>query len=84
MHTEHLRIMGMTCGGCTTKITRALKSMPGVGGVSVSLTTEIATIQYDDKLTSADQLKQAITAVGYGVGSSALPIKAEGKGGCCG
>ena len=74
----------MTCGGCTTKITRALKALPGVGGVTVSLTTQDAIIQYDDKLTSPDQLKLAITGAGYGLAGVNIPKKAEGKGGCCG
>jgi len=74
----------MTCGGCTTKITRALKAIPGVGGVNVSLPSEDATVQYDEKLTSVDQLKMAITNAGYGVGSDSSAKKPEGKGGCCG
>lgn len=84
MQTEHINITGMTCGGCTTKITRALKALPGVGEVNVSLGSEEATVQYDEKTTSADKFKLAIVSAGYGVGNSNITKKTEGKGGCCG
>ncbi len=84
MQTEHIKISGMTCGGCTTKITRALKALPGVGEVNVSLGSEEATVQYDEKTSSADQLKLAIISAGYGVGASNSAKKSESKGGCCG
>lgn len=84
MQTEHIKISGMTCGGCTTKITRALKTTPGVVGVDVSLASEEATVQYDDKLASVDQLKLSIISAGYSVGASNSAKKSESKGGCCG
>lgn len=84
MQTEHLKITGMTYGGCTTKIARALKTISGVGGVDVSLASEEATVQYDDKLTSVDKLKLAIISAGYGVGAGSSAKKSESKGGCCG
>ena len=31
MQTEHLSVSGMSCGGCTNKVTRALKAVAGVG-----------------------------------------------------
>ena len=84
MQTEHIKISGMTCGGCTTKITRALKALPGVGEVNVLLGSEEATIQYDEKTSSVDQLKLAIISAGYGIGNSNIAKKPEGKSGCCG
>jgi len=29
MHTEHLKVTGMTCGGCTSSVTKALKAVAG-------------------------------------------------------
>ncbi|MEO8315248.1 MAG: heavy-metal-associated domain-containing protein [Pseudomonadota bacterium] len=37
MQTEHLKIAGMTCGGCVSKVTHALESIRGVSDVKVSL-----------------------------------------------
>ena len=67
MQTERLKVTGMTCGGCTSTVTHALKKMPGVSDVEVSLSTGEARVQYDERLTSPDQLKSAVTGAGYGV-----------------
>lgn len=84
MQTEHLKINGMTCQGCTSKITRALKAIPGVAGVNVSLISEDASVQYDEKLISPDQLKTAINTAGYSVSDGDVEKKPAGKSGCCG
>jgi copper chaperone len=68
MQTERLKVTGMTCGGCVTTVTRALKGMGGVGEVKVSLSGGDTTVQYDERLTSPEKLKLTITGAGYGVG----------------
>ena len=83
MQTEIIKVTGMTCGGCTSIITKALKAMNGVNDVNVSLSAAEAEVQYDEALISSDQLKLAIKDAGYGVGSSDNPQLAPGKG-CCG
>ena len=50
----------MTCGGCTSKVTHALKAISGVGDVKVSLPTGEATVQYDERRASLEQLKSAV------------------------
>jgi len=67
MQTEVLKVTGMTCGGCTSSVTRALKAVAGVNDVKVSLSPGEATVQYDERLTSPDQLKSAVKVAGYGV-----------------
>ena len=67
MQTELLKVTGMTCGGCTSNVTHALKAIPGVGEVNVSLSAGEATVQYDERQTSPDQLKSAVKGAGYGV-----------------
>ena len=84
MQTELLKITGMTCGGCTSNVTRALKAITGVGDVKVSLSAGEATVQYDERLTSPDQLKSAVKGAGYGVDTTNTAQKPQGKGGCCG
>lgn len=83
MQTETLKVTGMTCGGCTSKVTHALKAIPGVGDVTVSLSAGEATVQYDEQLTSPDQLKLAVKEAGYGVGAIGTEQKPRGKGCCC-
>ncbi|BBP03028.1 hypothetical protein TPL01_21880 [Sulfuriferula plumbiphila] len=83
MQTELLKVTGMTCGGCTSNVTHALKAIPGVGEVKVSLSAGEATVQYDERLTSTDQLKSAVKGAGYGVDTTNTAQKPQGKGGCC-
>ena len=83
MQTEHLNVTGMTCGGCTSKVSRALKAVAGVGDVDVSLAAGEATVQYDEHLASPDQLKSAVKGAGYGVGAVNPATGGKSKGGCC-
>lgn len=83
MQTEHLKIAGMSCGGCTGKVTDALNAVPGVGEVNVSLSAGEATVQYDEQLTSPEQLKAAVKGAGYSVDATDTAQKPQGKGGCC-
>jgi copper chaperone len=84
MQTELLNVTGMTCGSCTSNVTHALKAITGVGDVTVSLSAGEATVQYDERLTSPDQLKSAVKGAGYGVNTTNTAQKPQGKGGCCG
>ena len=74
----------MSCGGCTSKVTRALKAVVGVSDVEVSLATSIATVQYDERTASASQLKAAVEGAGYGVASTTTAQPRQSKGCCCG
>lgn len=67
MQTELLKVTGMTCGGCTTSVTRVLKAIAGVGDVKVSLSTGEATVQFDERLTSREQMKAAVKGAGFGM-----------------
>ena len=84
MQTEHLKVTGMTCGGCTSNVTHALEAVAGVGDVTVSLSAGEATVQYDERKTSPDQLKAAVKGAGYGVGMANTAQKPQPKGSCCG
>ena len=84
MQTELLKVTGMTWCGCTSNVTHALKAIPGVGDVTVSLSAGEAMVQYDEQLTSPDQLKLAVKEAGYGVDATNTAQKSQGKGCCCG
>jgi copper chaperone CopZ len=84
MQTELLKVTGMTCGGCTSTVTHALKAITGVGDVKVSLSAGEATVQYNERLTSPDQLKSAVKGAGYGVDVTDAAQSLKSKGGCCG
>jgi copper chaperone CopZ len=84
MQTELLKVTGMTCGGCISNVTHALKAVSGVSDVKVSLSAGEATVQFDERLTSSDKLKSAVKGAGYGVDTTNTAQKPKGKGGCCG
>lgn len=83
MQTELIKVTGMTCGGCTSKVTRALKAIAGVGDVNVSLSGGQATVQFDERVTSPAQLRSAVVGLGFGVGVKDAD-QPPSKGGCCG
>jgi copper chaperone CopZ len=83
MQTEIVKVTGMTCGGCTSKVTNALKAIAGVGEAEVSLSAGEATVRYDERLTSPEKLKSAVKGAGYGVDVTDAARKPQGKGGCC-
>ncbi len=83
MQTELLKVTGMTCGDCTSKVTHALKAVSGVSDVKVSLAAGAATVQFDERLTSPEKLKSAVKVAGYGVDTTNTAQKPQGKG-CCG
>ena len=84
MQTELLKVTGMTCGGCISNVTHALKAVSGVSDVNVSLSASEATVQFDERLTSPEQLKSAVKGAGYGVDTANTSQRAQGKGCCCG
>lgn len=83
METELIKVTGMTCGGCTSKVTKALKAVPGVGDVAVSLETGEATVQYDARSTTPAQLSAALKGAGYGVHVPGDTGDSNAKAGCC-
>ncbi|CAN5598778.1 hypothetical protein BH09MYX1_BH09MYX1_41770 [soil metagenome] len=80
MKTEMLNVSGMTCGGCTSNVTRALSSLPGVSKVDVSLAKKTAEITFDEGKVSLDLMGNAIRSAGYDVTSTP---ETKSAGGCC-
>lgn len=83
MQTERLKITGMSCGDCSSRVTKALKAVNGVEDVFVSLASAEATVQYDEQLTATEQLKLAVKEAGYGIDKSNVIEETQAKG-CCG
>jgi copper chaperone CopZ len=70
MQTEHIKVTGMTCGGCVNSLTRALKIVAGVGEVTVLLASGETTVEFDEQVTSPEQIKLAVENAGYGIAQS--------------
>jgi len=70
MQTDILKVTGMTCGGCTSSVTRVLRGVPGVTNVAVSLSAGSATVEYDEQRATREQLASAVVGAGFGVDAS--------------
>ncbi|HET6213216.1 MAG TPA: cation transporter, partial [Micromonosporaceae bacterium] len=68
MSTVDLKISGMTCASCATRIEKKLNRVPGVQA-AVNFATETAHVRYPEAV-SLDDLVRTVEATGY---SAALP-----------
>ena len=83
MQTETLKVTGMTCDGCTSKVAHALNAIKGVHEVVVSLPEGQAAVRYNEHMTTPDQLKSAVKVAGYGVNAADAAHGQASKGGHC-
>ena len=60
-----LKIQGMTCAACATKIEKKLNLLPGVARATVNLATEKASVTYYSSVVSTVDLKAVIEKLGY-------------------
>ena len=65
--TVELLVGGMTCAMCSRAITQALQETLGVITITVSLATNVATIDYDQTTVTLEELKHTIHSLGYKV-----------------
>ncbi|MFN0252192.1 MAG: heavy-metal-associated domain-containing protein [Kofleriaceae bacterium] len=57
-----LAVSGMTCNGCVKHVDKALRSVPGVSAVEVSLGENSAKVVHDGPVTT---LVEAVHDAGY-------------------
>jgi len=62
-----LKVEGMSCGHCANAVTGALKALAGTGAVQVDLEGKTVTVEHDPAKNPVDQIKSAITELGYQV-----------------
>lgn len=59
-----LKSTGLSCGGCASRITNALETVPGVASVKVDIESGLVTVWHDD--TAAPQkLAATVSEAGY-------------------
>ncbi len=63
--TITISIIGMTCASCVRTIEKAVGNLPGVASVNINFASEKATIRFDKKITSLEDIKRRIREVGY-------------------
>ncbi|MDP3982521.1 MAG: heavy metal translocating P-type ATPase [bacterium] len=62
--TQTYPIIGIHCAACKTLLEQVISKQAGVALVSVNFATEKATITFDPKIISVEQLQQVVSTVG--------------------
>ena len=65
MQTLNFDVRGMTCGGCTGSVQRALSKLDGVSHAEVTLSPGVATVAIDPARVTPAQIESAISQLGY-------------------
>jgi copper chaperone CopZ len=60
-----IKVSGMHCGNCVSKVENKLKNLDGVNRVSVNLSKGIAKVGYDPNTTRFNTFQAAIQELGY-------------------
>lgn len=65
LKTVKLKITGMTCAGCSSKVATALKALDGVVEQKVEYPGDLATVKYNPAKTSVAAIIKAIEKSGF-------------------
>lgn len=65
MKETNLKIEGMHCTGCSTRLEKVLNNLEGVETAKVSLEEKKATIKYDETKISLENIKETIEDAGF-------------------
>lgn len=65
MKETNLKIEGMHCAGCSTRLEKVLNNLEGVEISKVSLEEKKATIKYDETKINIESIKAAIEDAGF-------------------
>lgn len=79
MNTDTLKINGMTCAACSSRIEKVISRQEGIHKVSVNLATEKMTVEYDRGVITLADIIHKVEKTGYGAetvesGANALKI----------
>ncbi|MBN1541282.1 heavy-metal-associated domain-containing protein [candidate division KSB1 bacterium] len=68
--TVTIKVDGIQCPHCSERISEAVKAVPGVDSVAVSIQEKTAVVAFDGEKADVKALEKAIAAVGYDAGST--------------
>ena len=60
-------VEGLGCAACVARVENAIKSVEGVKECNVSLASNTAQVEYDNSVTGAAALRNAVQAAGYDI-----------------
>ncbi len=79
MKTETFTVKGMTCAACVANVTKCVTKLDGVTDANVNLLSGKMTATYDENVTGADAICQAVCSIGYDTSPEAMTAKSETK-----
>jgi Cu2+-exporting ATPase len=65
MEKKIIPVLGMACAVCSANIEKKLNSLDGINYASVSLSNRSASVEYNPKIISLNDMKAAINGIGY-------------------
>ena len=65
MKETNLKIEGMHCAGCSTRLEKVLNNLEGIETAKVSLEEKKATIKYDETKINIESIKETIEDAGF-------------------
>ena len=63
---EKFNVTGMSCAACQAHVQKSVEKIEGVKKVNVNLLSNTMVVDFDDKLTSTDNIINAVAKAGYG------------------
>jgi Copper chaperone len=60
-----IKVNGMKCHNCVSRVEKAIRSLDGVYGVAIDLAAKTATVTYDETNISPANIAGAIGDLGY-------------------
>lgn len=70
MTTIQLNVKGMSCGGCASRVKKALSALPGVSRAEVTLETGKVIVDFDADKLQESTLRSTIFDLGFEVPAS--------------
>lgn len=67
MENVELRVEGMHCTGCSTRLQKVLSNLDGVSSAEVSFEKGTAYVEFNGEIITLDEIKNAIVDSGFEV-----------------
>ena len=83
MKTENIKIDGMSCSSCSSKVEKAMNQLLGVEKASVNLATNTLTITYDHEVLERIEIEKNIEKLGFKVKGEQKNYQFKVKGMTC-
>ena len=70
-------VYGMTCGACSAHVEKSVSKVEGVKSVSVNLLQNSMQVDYDENITSSEEIIKAVESGGYGASEKGASDKKD-------